>query len=137
MPVRTSKEYEERKASQLKTGAPAAAPSAKKPKAPPVQSALEPAKAPEPKPFKKKSQKWTEPFIMAHPDSTPDSPIDVTILLNGEKIKVVDGLATVRDEGQHKALIKAGWRWINEKVVIQVDPRWEAELKRFKENQNG
>ena len=134
MPVRTSAEREERKALP-KSVAPEAAPKAQKPKAPPMKSALEPITALEPKQSKK--GEWTEPFILMHPDSTDDSPIDTTVLVNGEKIKIVTGRATVRSEKIRDALIRAGWHWVNERVNVQVDPIWAESLKRFKENQNG
>jgi len=100
-----------------------------------MKSALEPITALEPKQSKK--GEWTEPFILMHPDSTDDSPIDTTVLVNGEKIKIVTGRATVRSEKIRDALIRAGWHWVNERVNVQVDPIWAESLKRFKENQNG
>lgn len=132
MPVRTSKEVEAHRASQVNAGAPkSAAPKVKS--SAPKKSAPEPAKVPEPKLLKKKSQEWKEPFILAHPDSTENSPINTTILLDGEKVKVERGYAAVRDPGQRDALVRSGWRWVNQQVNVSVDPRWEAELKRFKE----
>jgi len=124
MPVSTSKESEVKKLARGETHGPEMAPKAEKPTEPK-----------EHQPARKKSQEWMEPFILRHPDATPDSPIETVIEVLGERVRIEGGFAVVRDEKQRDALVLSGWAWENMRVVVPVEPRWETELRRFKESQ--
>lgn len=69
----------------------------------------------EPVPEAPKKPKVSDPwFTFQHPDATESSPIDATIEVEGEKVKIERSRVETQNPAVKDYLLKRGWRWMNE-----------------------
>jgi hypothetical protein len=92
-------------AGRLKPGAPREDP----------KPAEEAAAPPEPGPEAPRKPKASDPwFTFQHPDATDSSPIDATIEVEGEKVRIERSRVETQNPAVKDYLLKRGWRWMNE-----------------------
>lgn len=84
-----------------------------------VQEPVSEAEAPpEPEPVAaKKGPRASDPwFAFQHPDATDSSPIDATIEVEGEMVKIERSRVETQNPAIRDYLLKRGWRWMNEEL---------------------
>jgi len=68
-------------------------------------------------------------YVLFHPDSTDDEPINTQFSLNGVDIEVVEGIVRIEDPNIVQDLIDSGYKLIKEEVVIIDDDLLKEEGK--------
>lgn len=68
-------------------------------------------------------------YVLFHPDSTDDEPINTQFSLNGVDIEVVEGIVRIEDSNIVQDLVDSGYKLIKEEVVIIDDDLLKEEGK--------